>query len=110
MTISKATSHPSIACGPPNAVMSNGMVMNGPTPIMFVMLSAVACSMPKRRGNGAGEFMREGMYHGCQGCHVCQVCLECERCHGCGRRAISLDTVESPRLNSAARAGAFSRC
>jgi len=29
--------------------MSSGIVMNGPIPIMFVMLSAVACNKPKRR-------------------------------------------------------------
>ena len=28
--------------------------MNGPTPIMFDMLSAVAWSRPKRRSSGAG--------------------------------------------------------
>src|SRR6266542_5740964 len=57
MTIRSATSHPSIACGPPRAVMSRGIVMNGPTPIMFVMLSAVAWSKPNRRGNAASVFM-----------------------------------------------------
>ncbi len=49
MTISTATSHPSMACGPPSALMSSGIVMNGPTPIMFDMLRAVAWSRPKRR-------------------------------------------------------------
>src|SRR3989442_3712276 len=49
MTIPSATSQPSIACGPPSADMSSGIVMNGPMPIMFVMFSAVACSRPKRR-------------------------------------------------------------
>ena len=29
--------------------MSNGIVMNGPIPIMFDMFSAVACRRPKRR-------------------------------------------------------------
>src|SRR5437879_2964144 len=33
---------PSIACGPPIALMISGMVMNGPTPIMSIMFSAVA--------------------------------------------------------------------
>ena len=42
MTITSATSQPSIAGGPPSADMSSGIVMNGPMPIMFVMLSAVA--------------------------------------------------------------------
>ena len=31
--------------------------MNGPTPIMLVMLSAVACSKPKRRVSDADEAM-----------------------------------------------------
>src|SRR5580765_3447932 len=53
-TITSPTIHPSIACGPPSAVMSNGMVMNGPIPIMLIMLSAVAWSKPKRRGSEAG--------------------------------------------------------
>src|SRR6266404_3646103 len=29
-------------CGPPMALMISGMVMNGPTPIMSIMFSAVA--------------------------------------------------------------------
>src|ERR1051325_3939261 len=45
----RATSQPSIACGPCMAAISAGMVMNGPTPIMFDMFSAVASSSPKRR-------------------------------------------------------------
>src|SRR5437899_2988573 len=49
MTITSATTQPSIAWGPPSADMSSGIVMNGPMPIMFVMLSAVACNRPKRR-------------------------------------------------------------
>src|SRR5215212_2835096 len=56
MTIRRATIQPIIACGPPSAVISKGMVMNGPTPIMLVMLSAVAWSRPKRRGNAGCEF------------------------------------------------------
>ena len=42
MTMTSATSHPSSACGPPSAVISSGIVMNGPIPIMFDMFSAVA--------------------------------------------------------------------
>src|SRR2546430_183783 len=38
--------HPSIACGPPIALTISGMVMNGPTPIMSIMLSAVALPRP----------------------------------------------------------------
>ncbi len=33
---------PSMACGPPIALTINGIVMNGPTPIMSIMFSAVA--------------------------------------------------------------------
>src|SRR5512138_3000079 len=55
ITITSATIQPSIACGPPSAVMSSGIVMNGPAPIMFVMLSAVAGNRPKRRGRGGGD-------------------------------------------------------
>ena len=50
--MTSATSHPSSACGPPRADMSSGIVMNGPAPIMFVMLSAVAGRRPNRRGRG----------------------------------------------------------
>src|SRR5690348_731246 len=34
--------HPSIACGPPAAATMRGKVINGPTPIMSIMLRAVA--------------------------------------------------------------------
>src|SRR5580692_8786456 len=37
---------PSMACGPPIALSISGMVMNGPTPIMSIMLSAVALPNP----------------------------------------------------------------
>src|SRR5512133_3529694 len=49
---------PSNACGPPIAASISGMVMNGPTPTTFDMLSAVARSTPKPRVNsgGAGDF------------------------------------------------------
>src|SRR5712692_8569711 len=50
MTISRPTIQPIIACGPPSAVSNSGIVMNGPMPIMFDMLRAVACSKPKRLG------------------------------------------------------------
>ena len=36
------STHPSMACGPPAAITISGMVMNGPTPIISIMLSAVA--------------------------------------------------------------------
>src|SRR5207248_8275185 len=39
----------SIACGQPMANIRSGIVMNGPIPIMFVMLSAVAWTRPNRR-------------------------------------------------------------
>ena len=48
MTMTSATIHPSIACGPPSAVNSSGIVMNGPIPIMLIMLRAVAWRSPKR--------------------------------------------------------------
>jgi hypothetical protein len=35
-----------MACGPPIALNTSGMVMNGPTPIMSIMLSAVALPSP----------------------------------------------------------------
>src|SRR5690242_1271856 len=44
---------PSIACGPPMAEMINGIVMNGPTPIMSVMFSAVALTTPTPRMSGS---------------------------------------------------------
>src|SRR5688572_21831244 len=50
ITMTSATIQPSIACGPPSAVMSSGIVMNGPTPSMLVMFSAVAGRRLKRRG------------------------------------------------------------
>src|SRR6476646_4666943 len=37
---------PSMACGPPIAPTINGMVMNGPTPIMSIMFRAVALLTP----------------------------------------------------------------
>src|SRR5208282_897400 len=41
--------HPNMACGPPAALMMRGMVMNGPTPIMSIMFSAVAEPRPMPR-------------------------------------------------------------
>ena len=38
-----------MACGPPIALNTSGMVMNGPTPIMSIMLSAVALPRPMPR-------------------------------------------------------------
>ncbi len=40
---------PSMACGPPMALTISGMVMNGPTPIMSIMFSAVALQTPMPR-------------------------------------------------------------
>ena len=45
---------PSMACGPPMAPTISGMVMNGPTPIMSIMFSAVALLTPIPRMR-AGE-------------------------------------------------------
>src|ERR1051325_1225887 len=56
MAMSAPSNQPSIACGPPSADISSGIVMNGPMPIMFDMFSAVAWSSPKRRSRcGAVE-------------------------------------------------------
>ncbi len=44
--------HPSMACGPPIAPTIRGMVMNGPTPIMSIMFSAVALLSPTPRMRG----------------------------------------------------------
>src|SRR5688572_1316451 len=60
ITIRSATSQPSIACGPPRAVISRGIVMNGPTPIMFVMLRAVACRSPNLRRSAVSELIDPG--------------------------------------------------
>src|SRR5262245_64709881 len=54
MTMTSATSQPASACGPPSADISSGIVMNGPTPIMLDMFSAVDCSRPKRRSRVGG--------------------------------------------------------
>ena len=51
ITMTTPASQPSIDCGPPSALMRSGIVMNGPTPIMLDMFSAMACSNPKRRTN-----------------------------------------------------------
>ena len=52
ITMTSATIQPSMACGPPSAVINSGIVMNGPIPIMLIMLRAVAWSRPKRREGG----------------------------------------------------------
>ena len=43
------STQPSMHCGPPIDAMMSGMVMNGPTPTMLLMLSAVASSRPRPR-------------------------------------------------------------
>ena len=43
------STHPSIACGPPITVTISGIVINGPTPIMSIMFSAVAEPRPMPR-------------------------------------------------------------
>src|SRR5277367_1333908 len=50
------STQPNIACGPPIALMIKGMVMNGPTPIMSIMFSAVAPPRPIPRISGAPGF------------------------------------------------------
>src|SRR5271157_5589425 len=55
---------PSMACGPPAAAMMSGMVMNGPTPIMSIMFSVVACSRPTPRiSSGRAPLSSGGMSH-----------------------------------------------
>src|SRR4051812_25437783 len=87
-TMTRATSQPSMACGLPSADMRSGIVMNGPTPIMLVMLSAVAPSRPKRRGSrgslGVVTQRVSGAARGGGG-------------PGCGRRCIGAQGV-APRL------------
>src|SRR5213594_5177301 len=56
IAISTATIHPNMAWGPPRADIKSGIVMNGPTPIMFDMFRAVACTSPKRLSRGAPSF------------------------------------------------------
>src|SRR5579872_3849269 len=41
--------HPSMACGPPIALTISGIVMNGPTPTISIMLSAAALPNPMPR-------------------------------------------------------------
>src|SRR6202142_4471449 len=53
------TIQPSMACGPPAALIISGMVMNGPTPIMSIIFSVVALVRPMprtRSGCCAGLF------------------------------------------------------
>src|SRR5258707_15557777 len=47
-----------MAWGPPSADIKSGIVMNGPTPIMFDMFRAVACTSPNRLSRGALSFSR----------------------------------------------------
>src|SRR5713226_494053 len=58
IAISTATIQPNIAWGPPSADIKSGIVMKGPTPIMFDMFRAVACTSPKRLSRGAASFSR----------------------------------------------------
>src|SRR6266478_4764713 len=53
IAISTATIQPNIAWGPPSADIRSGIVMKGPTPIMFDMFRAVACTSPKRLSSGS---------------------------------------------------------
>src|ERR1035441_8193999 len=46
---SAPATQPSSACGPPMALTTSGMVMNGPTPIMSIMFSEVALHSPMPR-------------------------------------------------------------
>src|SRR6267142_4250738 len=42
-------------CGPPIALSMNGIVRNGPMPIMTRMFAAIACSRPSPRSRCAGS-------------------------------------------------------
>src|SRR4051812_6638358 len=59
------SSHPSMHCGPPIALIISGMVMKGPTPTMLHMLRAVACNCPKLRSRccGSCEFTYKSEYN-----------------------------------------------
>ena len=57
-TMTSATSQPSRACGPPSAVISSGIVMNGPMPIMFDMFRAVACKQAEAAFEGGWRHQR----------------------------------------------------
>src|SRR5271167_359885 len=59
---------PSMACGPPAALTISGMVMNGPTPIMSIMLSVVAPVRPTPRiSSGCSAGLPWLMAHAQQG-------------------------------------------
>src|SRR5438132_13390725 len=57
---SAPTTHPNIACGPPIAPTIRGMVMNGPTPIMSIMLRAVALLRVSSRARPWPDWVRGG--------------------------------------------------
>ena len=59
---------PSIACGPPIAPTIRGMVMNGPTPIMSIMFSAVALPTPIPRIESAASCVRRSLVVGRRHC------------------------------------------
>src|SRR5437588_82910 len=66
IAIRTATIQPNIAWGPPSADIKSGIVMNGPTPIMFDMFRAVACprfrSRPSPPAYSGGENMRRKLF------------------------------------------------
>ena len=51
-------------CGPPIAAMISGIVMNGPTPTMLLMLSAVACTRPRLRIRPCSCLISDGFFKG----------------------------------------------
>jgi hypothetical protein len=57
-----AAGHAIIACGPvnPAALISRGLVMNGPMPTMFDMFSAAACQKPMPRWSSGSVFGTAG--------------------------------------------------
>src|SRR5947207_11593920 len=73
IAIRTATIQPNIAWGPPSADIKSGIVMNGPTPIMFDMFRAVACTNPKRLSRGAPSFSDLGDSDGME---IVETCLK----------------------------------
>ncbi len=61
MAMKAPSTQPSIACGPPIAMTTRGKVMNGPTPIMFIMLSERALPKLTCRVRATGDCAAVGL-------------------------------------------------
>src|SRR6185295_7888688 len=90
-------------CGPCIAWIMNGMVRNGPTPTMLMMLVEVACSRPMRRSRCGMSVKAEGRRQKAEGQPRSQVKgLDQAACSG----ARGDERVESKRVGQRlARAG-----